>query len=149
RLERIDQRWHQRLVAGGERRDADRMDVVLDRLARALLCGLEERSDVDVEAEVGKGAGDDLRAAVVAILAELGDHDAGPPAFGGGEVGDLAPQRVPAGGAVVRGCVDARDLLRVGTVPAPRLLERIADLADGRARTHGADRKLEQVAVAA
>src|SRR6185369_11249085 len=44
RLERFDHRRHQRLVAGGEGRDADRVDVVLDRLARALLGGLEERA---------------------------------------------------------------------------------------------------------
>ncbi len=91
RLQRVDHRRHQRLVAGGERRDADRVDVVLDRLARALLGGLEQRADVDVEAEVGEGAGDDLGAAVVAVLAELGDHHARAAPFVVGERGDLAP----------------------------------------------------------
>ena len=80
---------HQRLVAGGQRRNADGMHVVLDGLARGFLRRLEQRADVDVEAEVGEGRGDDLGAAVVAVLAELGDHDARAAAFGGGEVLDL------------------------------------------------------------
>ena len=37
---------------------------------------LEERPDVDVEAEIGKSRGDHLLAAVVAVLADLGDEDA-------------------------------------------------------------------------
>ena len=96
RLQRLDHRRHQRLVAGGERRDADRVDVVLDRLARALLGGLEQRADVDVEAEIGEGAGDDLGAAVVAVLAELGDHHARPAPLGVGERGDLALRAAPS-----------------------------------------------------
>ena len=95
------------------------MDVVLDRLARAFLGGLEQRADVDVEAEVGEGGGDDLGAAVVAVLAELGDHHARAAALGLGERGDLVLQLLPAFGAVVGGGVDAGDLLRVGAVAAP------------------------------
>ena len=41
-----------------------------------LLRGLEQRADVDVEAEIGERRGDHLLAAVVAVLAELGDEDA-------------------------------------------------------------------------
>ena len=41
----------------------------------------EQRADVDVEAEVGEGRGDDLLAAVVAVLAHLGDQDARAAAF--------------------------------------------------------------------
>ena len=40
----------------------------------------EEGADVDVEAEVGEGGGDHLLAAVVAVLAHLGDEDARAPA---------------------------------------------------------------------
>ena len=139
-LERLDDRRHQRHVAGGERRDADRVDVVLDRLAGAFLGGLEQRADVDVEAEVGEGAGDDLGAAVVAVLAELGDHHARPAPLVLGEGGDLALELLPALGAVVGRGVDARDLLRVGAVPAPGGLERVADLADRGAQAHRLDR---------
>jgi len=39
--------------------------IVLDRLARALLGWLEQRTEVDVEPEVGERGGDDFRAAVV------------------------------------------------------------------------------------
>jgi hypothetical protein len=50
--------------------------VVLDGLPRDLFRRLEERADVDVEAEVGERGRDDLRAAVVAVLADLRDEDA-------------------------------------------------------------------------
>jgi hypothetical protein len=50
--------------------------IVLHRLAGGLLRRLEERADVDVEAQVGKRGGDHLLAAVVAVLAHLGDQDA-------------------------------------------------------------------------
>ena len=71
------QRRDQRQVAGGQRGDADDVHVGLDRLAGHLGRGLEQRADVDVEAEVGEGGGDDLLAAVVAVLAHLGDQDPG------------------------------------------------------------------------
>ena len=58
------------------------MDVGLDGLAGDLLGRLEQRADVDVEAEVGERRGDHLLAAVVAVLAHLGDEDARPPARG-------------------------------------------------------------------
>src|SRR5262249_13798039 len=54
----LDEGRDERLVAGGLARDADDMDVVLDRLARALFRGLEERADIDVEADIRKGGGD-------------------------------------------------------------------------------------------
>jgi hypothetical protein len=71
----------QRQVARGERADADDVHIVLDGLAGALLGRLEQRADVDVEAEVGKRRRDDLLAAVVAVLAHLGDQDARAAAF--------------------------------------------------------------------
>ena len=46
---------------------------------------LEQRPDIDVEAEVGERGGDHLLAAVVAVLAHLGDQDARAPALGRGE----------------------------------------------------------------
>ena len=71
------------------------VDVVLDRLPRGLLRRLEQRADVDVEAEVGEAGGDDLGAAVVAVLAELGDHDPRPAALVGGEGVDLGLEARP------------------------------------------------------
>ena len=40
----------------------------------------EQRADIDVEAEIGEGGGDHLLAAVVPVLAHLGDEDARAPA---------------------------------------------------------------------
>ena len=51
--ERLGRRRHQRLVAGGQRRDADSVTIVLDRLVGRLFRGLEERADVDVDPEIG------------------------------------------------------------------------------------------------
>ena len=42
----------------------------------------EQRAHVDVEAHVGEGGDDHLLAAVVAVLAHLGDQDARAPALG-------------------------------------------------------------------
>ncbi len=59
------------------------MHVVFDRLPRGLGRRGEQRPDIDVEAEIGEGRGDHLLAAVVAVLADLGDQDARPAAFVG------------------------------------------------------------------
>src|SRR3546814_7366249 len=50
---------------------SDLVDVVFARLAGGFLRGLEQRADVDVEADVGEGGGDHLGAAIVAVLAQL------------------------------------------------------------------------------
>ena len=65
----------ERQVSGRQRRHADDVHVGLDRLAGDFGRGLEQRADVDVETEVGERRGDDLLAAVVAVLADLGDED--------------------------------------------------------------------------
>ena len=140
---------HQRLVARRQRADAHRVHVVLDRLARAFLGRLEQRAHVDVEAQVGEGRGNDLGAAIVAVLAELGDHHARTAALLFGEGGDLVLERFPAFGRVVGCGVDAGHLLRVGAVAAIDLFERIADLADRGAQAHGLDAQVEQIAFAA
>jgi hypothetical protein len=94
------------------------MHVVLDRLARAFLGRLEQRAHVDVEAQVGKGRGHHLGAAVVAVLAQLGDHHARAAALLVAEGGDLGLELVPAFGTVVGGGIDAGHLLDVGAVAA-------------------------------
>ena len=73
-----DELGDERLVPGGLARHADDVHVVLDRVARRLFGRLEQRADVDVEAEVGERGGDHLGAAVVAVLAELDDEQARP-----------------------------------------------------------------------
>ena len=52
------------------------MHVVLDRLPRGFGRRREQRADIDIEAEIGECARDHLLAAVVAVLADLGDQDA-------------------------------------------------------------------------
>ena len=61
-------------MRGGERRHAENMHVVLDRLARGFRRRRKQRPDIDVEAEIGKGRRDHLLPAVVAVLADLGDQ---------------------------------------------------------------------------
>src|SRR5439155_20256994 len=78
-LQRLDQRRDEGLVAGRLARYADDVDVVFNRLASGLLRGLEQGADIDVEADIGKGGGDDLGAAVVAVLAQFGNQHAWPP----------------------------------------------------------------------
>ena len=63
-------------VTGCERADADHVDVVFDGLARHFGGRAEQRTKVDVEAEVGEGRGDDFGAPIVAVLPHLGDEDA-------------------------------------------------------------------------
>ena len=111
-------------------RDADHVHVVLDRLARRLLRRLEQRPDVDVEAEVGEGRGDHLEAAVVAVLAELHHQHARAPAVRLGEGLDLAAHGVELVVAVVGAAVDARHRADLRAVARVDLLERVRDLAD-------------------
>ena len=85
-----DELGHQGLVPGGLARHADDVHVVLDRVARRLFGSLEQRADVDVEAEVGERGGDHLGAAVVAVLAELDHEQAGPAALAARELVDRA-----------------------------------------------------------
>src|SRR6266516_2959163 len=144
-LELLHELRHERLVAARLSRDADHVHVVLDRLARDLLRGLEEHAHVDVEAQVGEGGGDHLGAAVVPVLADLGDQHAGPPPVVGGEALHFGAQRLPLLVVGELAAVDARDGADLGMVAAPHLLERARDLADRGARTGGLDREREEV----
>ena len=134
-------------MAGGERRHADDMHVVLDRLAGGFLRRLEQRADIDVEAEIGEGGCDDLLPAVVAVLAHLGDQDARPAAVLGLETVD---QLLDAGQASVHATdlrlVDPGDRRNLGPVAAIDLLQRIGDFADGRLGAGGLDGAFEQIA---
>ena len=141
-----DDRRHQRLVAGGERGNAYRVHIVFDRLARAFLGRLEQRTDVDVKTQIGKGSRHHLGSAVVAVLPELGDQHPRLATLFGGELPDPALERVPelhavdsGGGSVEGRCVDAADLVRVGAVAPEGLFECVADLAHGGAPAHRFD----------
>ena len=49
-VKKLTQLWYQGAVGSGLGRDADDMNVVLNRLLGGLLRGLEHRPDVDVKA---------------------------------------------------------------------------------------------------
>ena len=121
------------------------MHVVLHRLARGFLGRLEQRTDIDVEAEIGEGRCDDLLPAVVAVLAHLGDEDARPAAM---LVLEDVDQRFDAGQASVHAAhlrlVDAGHRRNLGTVAAIDLLQRVGDLADGRLGAGGRERRLRE-----
>src|SRR6185437_13575899 len=75
-LQRGLQFRHRGQMCRRQRRHAEDVDVIFDRLTRRFVGGGEQRSDIDVEADIGKGRCDHLLAAVVAVLADLGDQDA-------------------------------------------------------------------------
>ena len=58
------------------------MHVVLDRLPRCFGRGAKQRTDIDIEPQIGEGAGNYLLPAVVAILAHFGHHNPRPATFG-------------------------------------------------------------------
>src|ERR1051326_8325659 len=123
-LELLHELGDERLVAARLGRDPDHVHVVLDRLARDLLGGLEERPHVDVEAEVGEGGRDDLGAAIVAVLPDLRDQHARPATVRVGEAVHFPAERLPFRVAREVAPVDARDRADLGVIPPPDLLER-------------------------
>src|SRR5260370_35200003 len=125
------------------------MGVVLDRLARGFLGRLEQGPDIDVEADTGEGRGDDLGAAVVAVLAELDDEHARPPPLAPGEGLDLALDAAIALVALVESAIDAGDRADGGAVAREHRLERVGDLAHRGAAPGGLPRGRRGVARAA
>src|SRR5207244_6977356 len=106
----------------------------LERLPRRLFRGLEQRADIDVEADIGKGGGDDLGTAVVAVLAELGDQHARTAPLGAGKGGDLALHPTEILVALILAAIDARDRADLGAMAGEYLFERVGDLAHRRPR---------------
>ena len=110
----------------------------------------EQRADLDVEAEVGEGGGDDLLAAVVAVLAHLGDENARRRARRSPRTRassrctrSFASPRAPGGLEI-----DARDGLRLRDMPVEDLLERQADFANRSLGAGRRDGQVEQIALA-
>ena len=136
-------------MPGGLARHADHVHVVLDGVAGGLGRRLEQRADVDVEAEVGEGGGDHLGAAVVAVLAHLHHEHAGPAALGVGEGLDVGLDGREALVALVGRAVHARDATDLGPVAAEHVLHGVGDLADGGPGPGRLDGQGQQVAVAA
>src|SRR6185369_4549624 len=110
---------------------------------------LEERADVDVEAEIGEGGGNDLGAAVVAVLAHLGDEHARTAAFVAGEGFDLFADAGEAFIAFVGRGVNAADRMHFGLVAAENFFHRVGNFADGGAGARRFDGKRQEIGVAA
>ena len=148
-LQRLLQRGSRVRWPAASERDPDDVHVGVDRLLGDLLGGGEQRADVDVEAHVGEGADHDLLAAVVAVLAHLGDQDPGAATLGLlellGGLDDLLHE-VAAGrpGLVPEHAADRTDH---GLVAAVDLLQRRGDLPDRGLGAGRVDGELQQVAV--
>mmetsp|Transcript_13282 Transcript_13282/g.43127 ORF Transcript_13282/g.43127 Transcript_13282/m.43127 type:complete len:455 (+) Transcript_13282:79-1443(+) len=148
RRQLLDERRQERAVARRLRRDADHVHVCVDRLQRNLGGRRKERADVDVEAQVGKGGGDDVGAAVVPVLPHLRDKDAWATPVPRRKLlrhrhGRLDLAAVAAEVAEIGARADS---VR-GRVPPPLPLERVRDLAHRRARPRRVDCQREEVAV--
>ena len=62
-------------MTSGKRARANHMHIVLYGRARRFFWGLKEGSNVHVEAQIGERRGDHFLAAIVTVLAHLGDKD--------------------------------------------------------------------------
>ena len=136
-------------MPGGERRYADHMHVVLDRLARGFRRRRKQRPDVHVEAEVRESRRDHLLPTVVAVLPDLGDEDARTAALVGLERRNQLQHTRNGVGHADLPLVDARERLDLGAVAPEHFFQRHRDFADGRLGARRLDRERQQVAVAA
>ena len=82
---------------------------------------LKQGSDVDVVAQIGEAGGDHLGAAVVAVLAHLGDQDARPSALHRHKLVNLSADHVELLLVGELGLVRARDHRVVGHVATEHL----------------------------
>ena len=131
----------------GQRRYADNMHVVLHRLAGSFLGRLEQGADIHVEAEIGEGRCDHLLAAVVAVLAHLGDQDArAAPVLGLEAVDQLLDAVQASVHATDLRPVDPADGRNLGPVAAIYLLQSIGDFPDRCLNARGRDGAFEQIA---
>ena len=125
------------------------MHVVLHCLSCRFLRRLEQRPHVDFEAQVGERGGDDLRAAIVAVLAQFHhQHSRTAPTFRRKRL-DFALYFRESFVALVGGTVNARHGMHHRPVTRPDLLQRVGDLADRGAAARRLYGEPEQVLIAA
>src|SRR5204862_893672 len=113
-----DQLGDESLVPGGEAGGADHVNLLLYREARALLGRLEQRAGDDLEAQVGEGRGDEVGAAVVAVLAHLGDQHSRLAPEPGADRADTLFRALPGGIVGPGGAVNTLDRSRHRAVAA-------------------------------
>ena len=100
------------------------MHVILDRLAGRFCGRREQRADIDVETEIGKGRGNHFLAAVVAVLSDLGDQQARAAAFGGLECLYRGAHTFDGAGHADLPLVNSGDRLDLGAMTAENLFQR-------------------------
>ena len=74
--ERLFECWNKGVVSSRQATCTNYMHIIIDRLSCDLLRSLEQATNIDVEAQVSEPARDYFSAAIVTILAHLGDKDA-------------------------------------------------------------------------
>ena len=147
-LELFDDLRKQGLVTCGQRAGTEDVHVVLDGLLGGLGGSLEQRTHVDIEAEVGIAGGDDLGAAVVTVLSHLGNHDTGATTLEFGELVGESLCFLETLAIFGLTAVHVADKIDFCFVTAEHFLQSIADLAQRGALAGGVDAEVEQVALA-
>ena len=121
------------------------MDIVFDGLPSGFFGGLEQRADIDVETDIGEGRGDDLGAAVVAVLAQLYHQHAGPPAFAHRKGINRGLDSIELGIAGKSRTVNPGDRANFSAVAGKFRFQRIGNFAHRRARPRGIDGQGQKV----
>ena len=104
--------------------DAENVHVFARRLARGLFGRRKQWADLHFEAEIGKGGGDHLLAAVVSVLADLCDQDTRPASLNALESGDALRHPLGCLRDAELACIDAGDRLQSGLMAAVDLFQR-------------------------
>ncbi len=100
------------------------MHVIVDGVTRRFLRRLKQRAHIHVKTDIGKGRGDHLGAAVVAVLAHLDHQHARPAAFFAGEILDLLLNRGEIGVALIGRAIHPAERAHLGLVAAKCLFHR-------------------------
>ena len=135
-------------MAGGHGAHADDVGVVFHRLSGHFTRRLEEGADVHVEAQIGEGGGDHLGAAVVAVLADLGDHDARAATFAFFEGSDHLVDLLELFVFAEFLAIDAADGADGGLMATVDLFHGVGDFPKGGAGAGGLDAPFQEVALA-
>ena len=126
-------------------RNTHDMHVVLDRLSRRFLRCLEQRSDIDIEADICEGGGDHLGTTIVPILAKLYDkHPRAAPFILGKAVDFCRDLGVPLV-AVERRTVDAGNRPDDSAMARELTFECIRNFTDGGAGSCSVYGELQQI----
>ena len=125
------------------------MDVVLHGLAGGFRRGLEQRPEIDIEADIGEGGGDHLGPPIVAVLAELDHQHARPAAVIGGKVSGFGLDRGEARITVIGGAIDPGNGADLGPIAAEGAFQGLGSLAHGSTRPARLDGQGQQIALAA